>query len=365
MSDASQKPVVLVVDDTRENLMVIHSLFRDDYRLLLATDAFKALRILEGGDIPDLVLLDVMMPEMDGFTLCKRLKEGLRTRDVPVIFLTALSDPADEKRGFEAGGVDFVTKPINLEILASRVKTHLELKRARDLLRSQSAHLQSEVLRRTREIAAMQEATVLAMATLAELRDDETGGHIWRTQRIVRRLAEALLDHPDFEYHLDEETVAMLEKAAPLHDIGKIGIRDEVLRKPGRLDAAEFEHIKTHARIGWAALDAARRRLDVRNPLVDLSAEIALGHHEKWDGSGYPDGIAGEAIPVSARIMAIADVYDAMISRRVYKEPVSHEAAMEVIQKGSGTHFDPRMAQVFLSIGEDIRAIASSREQDG
>lgn len=362
---SSSLPVLLVVDDTRDNLALLHSLFRDRYRLLMATDAFKALRILESGDIPDLILLDVMMPDIDGFSLCRKLKENLKLRDVPVIFLTALSDPADEKQGFEAGGVDFVTKPINLEILMSRVKTHLELKKSRDLLKGQSAFLQTEVLRRTRELGAMQEATILAMASLAELRDDDTGGHIWRTQGFVRRLACALLDHPDFVGRLDEETVALLVKAAPLHDLGKIGIRDEVLRKPGRLDAEEFEHVKTHARAGWAALDVARKHLGGSNPLVDMAAEIALRHHEKWDGSGYPDGLAGEAIPIPARIMALADVYDALTSRRVYKEPVSHEKAMTIIQEGSGSHFDPRMVDVFIAIGEDIREITRGALESG
>ena len=357
-SSASARPAVLVVDDTRDNLAVIHSLFRDEYRLLLAVDAAKALRIVDAGEVPDLVLLDVMMPEMDGFTLCRRLKKNLRLKDVPVIFMTALSDPDDEKKGFDAGGVDFVTKPINLEILVSRVRTHLELKRSRDILKGQSAFLQSEVLRRTRELGLMQEATILAMASLAELRDDDTGGHIWRTQRFVRRLADELLVHPDFAAVLDEETAAALVKAAPLHDLGKIGIRDDVLRKPGKLDVDEFEHVKTHARLGWVALDVARRHLGTSNPLVDMAAEIALHHHEKWDGSGYPDGLVGEAIPIVARIMALADVYDALTSRRVYKEPVTHEKALAIIRQGAGSHFDPRMVDVFLSIGDDILEIS-------
>ena len=354
----STLPVLLVVDDTHDNLTLLHSLFRDRYRLLLATDAFRAMRIVESGDIPDLVLLDVMMPDIDGFTLCRKLKENLKLRDVPVIFLTALTDPADEKLGFEAGGVDFVTKPINIEILSSRVRTHLELKKSRDILKGQSAFLQSEVLRRSRELAEMQEATILAMASLAELRDDDTGGHLWRTQRFVRRLAEELLCDPRFTSSLDEEMVAALVKASPLHDLGKIGIRDDVLRKPGRLDPEEFDHVKTHARAGWAALDVARRHLGGSNPLVDMAAEIALHHHEKWDGSGYPDGLAGDEIPIAARIMALADVYDALTSRRVYKDPVTHEKAMGIIRQGAGSHFDPRMVEVFLTIGNDIQAIA-------
>jgi len=364
MNATDARPVLLVVDDTRDNLTLIHSLFRDDYRLLMATNGQKALRIVDEGEQPDLLLLDVMMPDMDGFELCRRLKESLRTREIPVIFLTALSDPADEKRGFEAGGVDFVTKPLNIEILAARVKIHLELKRMRDILKNQSTFLQAEVLRRTRELGAMQDATIMAMAALSEMRDDDMGGHVRRTQLYVRALGTAILDDPRFIEHIDEEMVERFSKVAPLHDLGKISIRDDVLRKPGRLTPDEFEHVKTHSRAGWKALDVARRNLHGSNPLIDAAAEIALSHHEKWDGTGYPDGLAGEDIPLSARIMAVADVYDALSSRRVYKNAVSHEEAMRIIAEGAGKHFDPHLVEIFLRIDAQIREIMESIEDE-
>lgn len=357
MMDEDSRPVLMAVDDTRDNLTLIHSLFRNDCRLLMATNGQKALQLVDDGVLPDLVLLDVMMPDMDGFELCRRLKANLRTRDIPVIFLTALSDSSDEKMGFEAGGVDFVTKPINIEILAARVRTHLELKKMRDTFRNQSTSLQAEVVRRTRELTALQDATILAMAALSDMRDDDTGNHVRRTQQYVRCLGTALLDDPRFYDRIDEEWLERLVKISPLHDLGKIRVPDAILRKPGRLETDEFEVVKTHAKAGWDALDAARRNLPQANLLLDMAAEVARWHHEKWDGSGYPDGLAGEAIPLSARVMALADVYDALVSKRVYKQSISHEDALVVIREGSGKHFDPALVEVFLSIASQIHAV--------
>lgn len=356
--DPGSRPTLLVVDDTPDNLTLIHALFRDTYRLRLANSGAKALQLIAEGDPPDLALLDVMMPDMDGFELCRRLKAGLRTRDVPVIFLTALAEASDERKGFEAGGVDYVTKPINLSLLSARVRTHLELKRSRDLLRDQSLHLQAEVLRRTRQLSEFQDATILALANLGEARDNETGDHLRRTQHYVRRIGQALLDDPRFEGQLDEEFVESLFKVAPLHDVGKIAIRDEILLKPGKLTLEEFEIMKTHARCGWESLQAAIRSMATPSPMLAMAADIALYHHEKWDGSGYPENLAGEAIPLSARIMALADVYDALISRRVYKEPMPQEMALKIIRDGLGCHFDPRIGQLFLDLAPEMQAIA-------
>jgi len=356
--DLETRPVLLVVDDTPDNLTLIHSLFRDTYRLKLANSGAKALALLADGTSPDLALLDVMMPEMDGFELCRRIKAMPRSRDIPVIFLTALSEPADERKGFEAGGVDYVTKPINLGLLTARVRTHLELKRSRDLLRDRSAQLQAEVLRRTRQLSEFQDATILALANLGEARDNETGDHLRRTQHYVKRLAQALLHHPRYEHEIDEEVVEELFKVAPLHDLGKIAIRDEILLKPGKLTSDEFEIMKTHARAGWDALQSAIRSLETPNRMMATAAEIALSHHEKWDGSGYPEGLAGEAIPLSARIMALADVYDALISRRVYKEPMPQEMALRIIRDGLGCHFDPVIGQLFLDLAPEMHLIS-------
>jgi putative two-component system response regulator len=345
--DAAAREVVLVVDDTPQNLSLMSNLLRDEYRVLVANHGERAIAIAQGDSPPQLILLDVMMPEIDGFTVCRRLKADPATRDIPVIFLTARSEVEDEQQGFDAGGVDYITKPISPPIVLARVRTHLQLKRARDILSDQNTWLEGEVRRRMRELQTVQDATIMAMASLAETRDNETGNHIRRTQHYVRALALA-----------DDATVEMLYKSAPLHDIGKVGIPDHILLKPGRLTDAEFEIMKTHTTLGRDAIVAAEALLAAPDSFLRFAREIALSHQEKWDGSGYPEALAGEAIPLSARLMAVADVYDALISRRVYKEAYSHEQAVAIIRDGRGTHFDPDLTDAFLAISEEFRAIA-------
>jgi len=355
----SSKPVVLVVDDTPQNLSLMSGLLRDDYRVLVANHGERALAIAGGETRPDLILLDVMMPELDGFEVCRRLKAEATTRDVPVIFLTARSEVEDEQSGFDAGAVDYITKPISPPIVLARVRTHLALKQARDILANQNAWLESEVQRRMRELQAVQDATIMAMASLAETRDNETGNHIRRTQHYVRALAEAVRMHPRFAAELaDETTVTMLYKSAPLHDIGKVGIPDHILLKPARLTDEEFTIMKTHTTLGRDAILAAEALIEAPDSFLRYAREIAYSHQEKWDGSGYPEGLAGEAIPLSARLMAVADVYDALISRRVYKPAYSHEQAVAIITEGHGSHFDPDLVDGFLRISEEFRAIA-------
>lgn len=349
---------VLVVDDTPENLTLMGSLLRDHFMVKVANNGEKALKIAISDTLPDLVLLDIMMPGTDGYEVCRRLKATAATRDIPVIFLTARSDPDDERMGLALGAVDYITKPISPPILLARVNTHLALKATADFLRDKSAYLEREVALRTLEVQAIQDVTIMAMTSLAETRDNETGNHIRRTQLYVKALAERLRNHPRFEAVLNERMIELLYKSAPLHDIGKIGIPDSILLKPGKLTVEEFEVMKTHTTLGRKAIEDAERRLGMRVAILSVSKEIAYSHQEKWDGSGYPQGLAGDQIPVSARLMAVADVYDALINKRVYKAAFSHDQACSTIVKGKGTHFDPDMVDAFVDIAEDFRSIA-------
>ncbi|MEN8613893.1 two-component system response regulator [Dehalogenimonas sp. THU2] len=355
-----EKPTVLVVDDTPDNLVLMTDLLKDKYTVKIANNGERAVRIASTGTVPDIILLDVMMPVMDGYEACRQLKSKPETKDIPVIFLTAKSEIADEIKGFELGAVDYITKPISPPILKARLQTHLELKNFRDFLKDKNALLEKEVQERTRDVVAIQEATVLALTSLAETRDNETGNHIIRTQRYVEVLARALKDHPKFNNVLnDDQSISLIVKSAPLHDIGKVGIPDNILLKKDRLTEAEFNLMKTHTILGRNAILSAEERLGVTMPFLNFAREITYCHHERWDGTGYPNGLAGEDIPVSGRLMAIADVYDALISRRVYKEGLSHEKAVEIILEGNGSHFDPDMINAFAGITSEFLQIST------
>jgi putative two-component system response regulator len=355
------KPTILVVDDTPDNLSLMSGILKDNYKVKVANSGEKALKIAESLPAPDLILLDIMMPGIDGYQTCIRLQTHANTRHVPIIFLTAKAEVEDETYGLELGAVDYITKPISPPILLARVKTQLELKRMQDFLRDQNQFLETEVQKRTAEVMAIQDVTIHAMASLAETRDNETGNHIRRTQHYIKILAEKLRHHPRFAYFLDDEkTLNMLFKSAPLHDIGKVGIPDRILLKPGRFEPEEFEIMKTHTTLGRDAIQHAEEQLGIEMPFLTMAKEIAYGHQEKWDGSGYPQGLAGDDIPISARLMAIADVYDALISRRVYKEGMPHEKAVEIILQGKAQHFDPDMVDAFMELQEDFRSIAAT-----
>jgi putative two-component system response regulator len=360
------KPLVLAIDDTPQNLALIDELLSDDYRVKVAPNGLRGLKLASGTPAPDLILLDIMMPDIDGFEVCRRLKADPVTQHIPVIFLTAKSDLADEQQGFAVGAVDYITKPISAPILMARVRTQLMLKSMTDFLRDRNAYLEQEVerrteesRRRTEELRISHEVTMVALASIAETRDNETGYHILRTQHYVRLLAEHLQHQPGFAELLDQDLIEQLFKASPLHDIGKVGIPDRILLKPGRLDADEFEIMKTHTTLGRDAIENAQLRVGVRVPLLETAKEIALSHQEKWDGSGYPEGLSSTAIPLSARLMAVADVYDALISRRVYKEPMPHDQAAAIIIAGRGTHFDPNLVAAFVLLQDQFKDIAT------
>jgi putative two-component system response regulator len=363
---AESKQIVLIVDDTPDNITLLSALLKDIYKIKIATNGVKALQIASTVPGPDVILLDVMMPEMDGYETCRRLKSNPATAQIPIIFLTAKSQVSDEEMGLKLGAVDYISKPVSPPIVLARVATQLNLVRARNLLQDQNKNLESLVLDRTRKLAKMQDATIMAMASLAETRDNETGNHIRRTQNYVAVLARSLKDLPRFSAELTDENIELLYKSAPLHDIGKVGIPDNILLKPGKLDSAEFEIMKLHTTYGRETILSVERYLGESNEFLRFAREITYSHQEKWDGSGYPENLVGDAIPISARLMAVADVYDALISKRVYKPAFSHQEAIDIMRKGRGTHFDPEMLDVFMRISGEFDEIAKRfREAEG
>jgi putative two-component system response regulator len=359
-----QKPTILVVDDTPDNITLLCSLLGEQYRNKVATNGIRALKIAAAEPRPDLILLDIMMPDMDGYEVCRQLKANTATADIPVIFLTARTQEGDETKGFELGAVDYITKPITPPILMARVNTHIALQSARKVLEKQNLVLEEQVEERTYKLAALQDAIIIAMASLAETRDNDTGQHIRRTQHYVRELALGLRAYDTYADEIDNDFLSNLYKTAPLHDIGKVGVPDAILLKPGRLTPEEFNIMKKHTIYGRDAVVAAEKTMGTPEQFLTTAREITYSHHEKWDGSGYPLGLAGLDIPLSARLMAVADVYDALIAERVYKTPMSHEEASTIIIDGRGTHFDPDITDVFTQINDRLAAIAEQFGRD-
>jgi putative two-component system response regulator len=350
-----KKQTILVVDDTPDNLDMLNSILSSKYRVKAVTSGQKALDVAATPeDLPDLILLDVMMPGMDGYEVLRQLKTSDLTRKIPVIFISALNEPANESKGLEIGAVDYISKPVVAPIVLARVRTHLALYDTK-------MALEEKVRARTEELIHTQDVTMLGFATLAEFRNKETGAHIMRTQQFVRILAQYIMVNPRFAPYLNMETITILYKSAPLHDIGKIAVPDRILLKPGKLTADEFEEMKLHTVYGRDAILKAEQALgNVKNSFLALAKEIAYTHHEKWDGSGYPEGTSGDDIPISGRLMALADVYDALTSKRVYKEAFFHEKAVEIIQADRGKHFDPDVVDAFLDIEDIFRNIAQN-----
>jgi putative two-component system response regulator len=356
--ELSGRATILVVDDAPANLSLMNTLLEPHYKVKVAINGENALRIAAADPHPDLILLDVVMPEMDGYEVCRRIMADEQTRHIPVIFLTAKAEIEDERKGLELGAVDYITKPISPPIVMARVKTHLGQKKLADFLRDNNDFLEQEVAKRTREVMANQDVTILAMAFLAETRDADTGGHIRRTQYYVKALAMKLRHHPRFCDFLTDANIDMLFKTSPLHDIGKVGIPDRILQNTGRFEPHELEIMKSHTTLGRDAIEYAQNALGTNADFLVFAKPIAYSHQEKWDGSGYPQGLAGDDIPIAARLMAVADVYDALISRRVYKEGMPHEKAVKILLEGSGSHFDPDIIEAFDEIEEEFSAIA-------
>ncbi len=354
---------VLIVDDTPDNISVMSSLLKDLYRVKVATNGETALKIASSHDAPDIILLDIMMPGMDGYEVCRQLKSSVLTKKIPVIFITSLLETEDETKGFDIGAVDYITKPVSPPIVLARVKTHLALY-------DQNRTLEEKVRERTEDLVHGRDVTIHSMAVLAETRDNETGDHIMRTKNYVRILAERLMVHPRFRDYLDLESVELLFKSTPLHDIGKVGVPDRILLKPGKLTVEEFEEMKMHTVYGRDAILKAEEALgdNPETSFLRVAREITISHHEKWDGSGYPYGLKGQGIPISGRLMAIADVYDALVSKRVYKNSMSHEAAVQIITKGDGrtmpNHFDPAVLETFIELNIQFKIVAEKYQRE-
>lgn len=333
---------ILVIDDTKTNIEVLEGILCGEYDMYVALNGKKGLLLTEKVK-PDLILLDVMMPEMDGYETLRQMKAKGLVDNTPVIFLTAKADAKSEQIGLDLGAVDYIAKPFNPDLVRLRIKNQLEFKQQRD-------HLHELVDEKTRDLRTTLKVMLTSLGALAEYRDTDTGEHIKRTQVLVQMLAEKLKDHPDFKSAFpNREYIEYYATAAPLHDIGKVGIPDEILHKPAKLTDEERVIMSKHPQMGYDVLTNATRVLG-NHPLVKIAAEIILNHHERWDGLGYPNGAKGNDIPVAARLMAVADVYDALVSRRPYKEPFSHEVAVSEIEKGRGTQFDPTVVDAFMGI---------------
>lgn len=359
MINSAYKATLLIVDDAPENLEILSELLVPGYRVLAANSGEACLRIACTHPTPDLILLDVMMPGMNGYTVLEQLRNNPVTQDIPVIFLTALIDADSEEYGLRLGAADYVTKPFRAPILLARVRTQLEAKQNREWLKDQNAALEAEVARRMVENDLIQQASICALAHLAETRDPETGNHLLRTQAYIRCLATALKDNPLFSSTLNDHYIDDLARSAPLHDIGKVGIPDAILLKPGPLSEEEWIIMQEHSKLGGDALHLIGSDTDTPIEFLSIAREIARWHHEKWDGTGYPDRLAGDDIPISARLMALADVFDALTSVRPYKQAISPEEAQEVINNSRGKHFAPDVVDAFNACFEDLKDIAA------
>ena len=357
--------LILLIDDDPAVLEALNACLREQYQTRIATRGAKGLELARLAPHPDLILLDIELPDMKGYEVCAALKQDPLTASIPVMFLSSHTDVADVTHGLELGAVDYVTKPVAPPILLARVQTHLRLRETRDLLQDQNAHLESLVRKRTRDLEARtlelqhsQDLTIFALGSIAETRDNETGNHIYRTSAYVEVMARHLAAKPAWQGVMSAGDWEMIWKSAPLHDIGKVGIPDHILMKPGKLTPEEFEVMKRHPVLGRDAIRSAEIRVKSEGSFLRVASEIAYGHHERWDGSGYPEGITGGDIPLAARLMALADVYDALISRRVYKAAMPHAQATEIIREGRGSHFDPDVLDVFLDVMDEFDTIA-------
>jgi len=351
------KSKILCVDDTPTNLKLLIDLLSDVYEVKIATNGVQALEILENYPA-DLVLLDIMMPEMDGYETCQHIRNNFKTKDIPILFITAKNQPEDEEKGLRIGGNDFISKPINPGVLYARIETQIKLREAQKSLQAHNENLEEQVKQRIGEVLRLQDSSIFVMVSLAEFRDENTGNHIRRTQYYVEALAKAAANTAMFRPYLSDKNIEVMTKSAPLHDIGKIAIPDPILLKPGKLTDEEFAVMKTHSEKGYNILKQASRSMGESGQVLEIAQQIALSHHEKWDGSGYPNGLVGEAIPLAARLMALADVYDALTSARPYKRAFSAEEAFEIIEQGRGSHFQPELVDLFLELKPELQQIA-------
>jgi cyclic di-GMP phosphodiesterase len=348
---------ILIVDDSQESRSILSRIL-SSHQTSVVCDGTEALKLLESQPAPDLALLDVILPDVGGFEICRRMKADERLREIPVIFITGLGAVEHEAEAFELGAVDYITKPFSPAVVRARVRTHLALKQAREELSRQNVVLEEQVLART---AQLEEAlkqlrdgsleTIIRLSRAAEYKDEDTGEHVLRVGYLAAAIARRL--------HLAETDVDALLRAAPMHDIGKIGVPDRILLKPGKLDADEWQIMTQHTGIGGKILTGSTSQV------VKLAEVVALTHHERWDGTGYPRGLKGETIPVVGRIVAVADVFDALTSRRPYKEAFSFETSFAFVRESRGSAFDPRVADAFLAIESEVIEIKASYPDHG
>ncbi|NOR69510.1 MAG: response regulator [Methylomarinum sp.] len=332
----SNKQTVLIVDDTPENIDILVGILKDDYEVFAALNGLAAIKLIQSGKLPDIILLDVMMPKMDGYQVCEILKKDYTTRHIPVIFVTAKVEIADELKGFALGAADYIFKPFSPPVIKAHIKTHLALC-------NQNRELERKVVQRTVQLNETRLQVVQRLGRAAEYKDNETGMHVLRMSHYSHVLGLAA--------GMNEEEADLLLNAAPMHDVGKIGIPDRIILKPGKLDADEWVIMKTHCEIGAKIIG------DDSCELLEMAKLVALTHHERWDGTGYPKGLNAGEIPRVGRIVAIADVFDALTSKRPYKEAWPIEDAIEMIKKDAGTHFDPYLVSLFINVLPELLKI--------
>jgi len=364
---SSTRYKIILVDDNLANLTIGRNLLKTFYEVYPAPSAAKLFEILENIKA-DLILLDIEMPEMDGYEAMRKLKADTRYKEIPVIFVTSKSDEASEMEGFDLGALDYVAKPFSGPLLLKRIENQLLIaQQKRELLANQeeledyAENLEFKVRQKTNEVLNLQNAVLSTVSDLVEFRDKRTGGHVLRTQLYLKALIDEAVKerlYEDIISHWDDEFVL---PSAQLHDVGKIGITDTILNKPGKLTSDEFDIMKTHVAIGVEAIEKIMEETD-EHAFLDHALLFAGTHHEKWDGSGYPMGLKGQNIPLEGRLMAVADVYDALVSERPYKKAFTHEVACEIIEEGSGTHFDPEIVKIFKKVEGEFHEIAEKYE---
>jgi len=350
------KDMILIVDDVEINRIILCEILQNDYEIKEASGGGEALEILfpasgkPAQSLPTAILLDIMMPDIDGFQVLDEIKKSEATKNIPVLFITASDSEDDESRGLTAGAADYITKPFNHSIVRARVDNHINLARY-------SHKLEQLVSIKTAEVTKTYESTLEVLATIIEYRNLESGAHIRRTTLLTEVLVAKMLEHDKFKSILNKVNIPSLIKASALHDIGKIGIPDGILLKPGKLSTEEFNIIKTHTTVGSHIIDSISVTLPDNDQYLKYAKDICHSHHERWDGNGYPGGLAGDDIPLAARIISVVDVYDALVSPRCYKDPYSHSVSLGIITEGRGTQFDPDIVDVISEVAHEFQRI--------
>ena len=362
------KQFIIMVDDNLTNLTLGAGILEPHYNVMTLNSGTRLLKVLEK-KTPDLILLDIEMPDMDGFETIVKLKEEKEFAHIPVIFLTAKVDIASELEGLSLGAIDYITKPFSPPLLLKRIELHLLIESQKNELVDQkqelerfNVSLQDMVDEKTKTVVELQAAILSTMSDLVENRDAATGGHIERTQSYLRILLYALLRSDTHKEEISSWDIELLLQSAQLHDIGKIAIDDSILRKPGKLTPEEFDKIKQHTEIGQRIIERIESKTS-QQAFLEQAKILAATHHEKWDGSGYHNALKGEDIPLQGRLMAIADVYDALISDRPYKKAFTHEQSVEIIKSDSGRHFDPTIVELFLSVADEFERVSTQNKQ--